>query len=874
MRKVFYTLTALFVFLTLFVSGVQAQLSVTPGTNLTAGWNIDSLVQNVLVGTGVEVTNVRFNGSTAVNCSAIGTFSTGQNGTNLGLSSGIIIATGDVGMAVGPNNSGSQSATRTGSCSTTTCAPLAALIAQSTNDVAVLEFDVKPRSDSLRFRYVFASEEYPEFVNNINDVFGFFITGVNPNGGMYSDYNIARVPGTTTPVCIDNVNHLLNTQYYVDNSNGTTVQYDGFTTVLTAECKVIPCMTYHLKIAIADASDQIYDSGVFLEEGSLSSNGISAVFNNFANPSTPDHLYEGCCAWVTLRRQQASTTPERIDLLFQGTATNGGDFSYFNPSFYFQPGQTETSFSICPFTDGINEGVESCVLLLSPERGCQYQDTITFSIIDSEPLENYVTRDSLVSCQQHVWLRSHISGGMPNRKVTWRNLSGGTPRYGDSVYVPTIPRAYWQCVVEDSCHNITMDTVYVGNLCDFATPSPDTMLCSGQPLEMVLHGADSCIWNFRDLAPFELRDSIVHLNPTESGIYYIKSFKYWNDQWWEDIDSITVFVVPLPDMTISANKNEVCEGQSVTITGNGCSKYSWDDGATYNESTSHIYTLTESTMIHVYGQTNAGGCPGADSIFITVDTIPAVRVSGVDGVCNGEVVELTVATTAPQYNWVSSPNDPSLGNQGNKPVVHVNPSQTTLYTVNATNGVCDNSGGHQVAVEQMPVSIGEVDPQTVSLGNMQATFTDLSVYSTTRDWVFPDGTVYNTPTLSYVVDDDLDSLMLTLIAYNAYSCSDTSTVTVYVDHATLWAPNAFTPEENNNNRFQVKMNDIHDYHIWIFNRQGLLVFESRNPEEFWDGNSLSGHKCPQGVYVYKIIAHKGAYPHDQIDRGGTVTLIR
>lgn len=863
----------------LSMSAANAQLSVTTGPNLTAGWTVADLVQNVLVGEGVEVLNVTFNGSSSVNCTAIGTFQTGVNGTNLGISSGIIMGTGDVSLAVGPNDNGGASATRTGNCSTATCTALSALCTQGLNDVALLEFDFIPRSDSIKFRYVFASEEYLEYVGQINDVFGFFISGVNPNGGMYSDYNIARLPGTNTAISINNVN-TSTPAYYVNNPQGTntTIQYDGFTTVLTAEAKVIPCLVYHLKLAIADASDNILDSGVFLEAGSLSSNAITTTFTNPANPFHPDSLYEGCCAKVKLSRQHASIVPERVDLLFQGSATNGGDFPEFNSSIYFPAGETELIFDICPAQDGMPEGIETCTILLSPERGCPNQDTVNFQIIDSEPIAMTLKRDTIVSCQQHVWLHANVTGGMPNRVVSWRNLQTDSRQTGDSVYVPTMPDSYWVATVEDSCHNIDVDTIFVGRQCNFAFPSRDTMLCSGEPLTLYVSVLDtcpdSCVWSFRDRAPFAFGSDTVHLNPTESGVYHITTYKYWRDQWWEEHDSITVFVVPLPDMSISASAEEICEGNSVTITGTGCSKYSWDGGVTYGDASSHTFTLTETTMIQVYGKTNAAECPGADSVLITVDTIPSVSISGVDGVCNGEVVELTVTTTAPQYSWTSSPNDASLGTANNQPVVHVNPSQTTRYTVNARNGVCTNSNYHDVAVEKMPISIGEVNPKTVSLGNMQATFNDLSMFSSTRDWVTPDGTIINDPTIHYLVEDDLDSLVMTLIAYNVYNCSDTSTVTVYVDHATLWAPNAFTPEENNNNHFYVKMNDIRDYHIWIFNRQGLLVYESRDPEQYWDGNSISGKKCPQGTYVYKIIAHKGAYPHEQIDLGGTVILLR
>jgi len=237
------------------VCGLNAQLVVTPG-------GAPATLVNSLIGGGMTVSNVVMNCPT----NAYGSFSNG-NTTNLGLTNGILLTTGNATMAIGPNNMPSA-----GFCNNTSSSDpqLVAIEPQATYDLCVLEFDIIPECSQLTVRFVFGSEEYPEFVNaSFNDAFGFFISGPGPSPACtpnyYNNTNVATLPNNTTPVSIDNVNNVTNAAYYVDNTGGATIQYDGFTTVLTRTVNLCPCQTYHWKFAIADAGDCIYDSGVFID---------------------------------------------------------------------------------------------------------------------------------------------------------------------------------------------------------------------------------------------------------------------------------------------------------------------------------------------------------------------------------------------------------------------------------------------------------------------------------------------------------------------------------------------------------------------------------------------------------------------------------
>ena len=872
---------------------VSAQLQTTAGSTLTTqnGWNADSLVRNVLLGQGVEVFNVRFNGGTGINCTGVGTFTTGSTMTSLGMTSGLILSASSVGYVASSSQGGS-----THNCSSYQDADLVNTVHSwgnnfSVNNQSVLEFDFQPKSDTIEFRYVFASEEYNGYeCSDFNDIFAFFLSGPNPDGGNYNHKNIALVPGTDTAITISTINGgtphgnvapcCLNfTQYYNSNTSFMNSSFDGMTVVLTAKAVVMPCNTYHLKMCVANVSDQSLPSCVFLEANSLSSNGISFDFTNPSNLATPSDLYEGCSAIINLTRPHAMPSPTPIDVLISGTAVNGVDFEIKNPVYYFPADTTRATYTILPYVDGEDEGIETAMFLFRTYETCP-ADTVQFNILDVSPLSCRITRDTLTSSTYSTTLTATIQGGMPNRLAEWRNLENGQVRYGEAITVPTTTDTRWALYVHDSCGSNGVDTMLIGIRRQFAFPFRDTVICADEPLDLYmrfLHDTlpDSCVWyRGTDPTPFELQADTVHLRPQESAMYYIHSYVTWNGQIWEDVDSIRVIVVPLPEVHVSASTERLCLGQSTNLTGTGAYQYSWNNTDAFAEASTYTFLPDTTTMFYLYGKTAGADCYGKDSVLIVVDTMPVIKLGDGGGVCGGEEAELSAEVTAESFRWSASPADPSLGGQETRSTILVNPASTTVYTLTAVNGVCTGSESVTVAVEPMPVAIGEVSPRTVSLGQMEAVFKDLSQNSTTRRWEFPDGEVSTEREAPFIVPDDVDSVSVKLWAFNPYECFDTTTVTVYVDHTTLWVPNAFTPDESTNNTFLVKMNDIQRYHIFIYDRSGVLVFESLDPEKPWDGTGQNGQKCPQGVYTYLISCHKITYPYDQIVKKGTVLLLR
>jgi hypothetical protein len=259
------------------VNGYGADTGIQVSDLTNSALSAQSLAQS-LVGPGVQISNVTYKGAPR----AAGNFTSSSN--IIGFTSGVVLSTGSVRNVVGPNCSDDISVDngQPGDADLNTIVGAG----NDTNDAAVLEFDFVPTSSVISFQYVFASDEYNEFVGEFNDVFGFFLTDKATN----TTTNIALIPGTNLPVSINNVNggnplgtNPVNPQFYINNDfpfGSTTpapvdTEMDGLTVVFTAQAQVVPNNTYHIKLAIADADDFALDSNVFIQAGSLVSSALT-----------------------------------------------------------------------------------------------------------------------------------------------------------------------------------------------------------------------------------------------------------------------------------------------------------------------------------------------------------------------------------------------------------------------------------------------------------------------------------------------------------------------------------------------------------------------------------------------------------------------
>jgi len=188
----------------------------------------------------------------------------------LGLDSGIVLSTGHLSNLNGGYGTIVNSYTDNDLLTVANSVP--PLIGQSfsvssINDVAILEFDFQATTDTISFGFVFATDEYPTYVNTaFNDVFGLFLSGPGINGTFSNNaINLANIPNSTPelPITVSSVNTSINAGYFNVNANPSFAP-NGYTVPIFVKYPVTPNANYHFKFALGDASDFVLDSWIFL----------------------------------------------------------------------------------------------------------------------------------------------------------------------------------------------------------------------------------------------------------------------------------------------------------------------------------------------------------------------------------------------------------------------------------------------------------------------------------------------------------------------------------------------------------------------------------------------------------------------------------
>ena len=236
----------------------------------TDSYTTEQLVSDILINSNCAQTS-NYSSSTGLSegVNGIGYFN--ANGSSFQYQEGIVLSSGNAVDSEGPNNRryNTRPTAWTGDADLSGITLIPILF-----NASYIQFDFVPRTNSISFNFLFASEEYDDNYQCIfSDVFAFILTG--PDG---VSTNLALVPGTDEPVSATTIRpgvagscEPANENYFFGiNDTDSPISQFGQTVSLTATSSVTPMATYTIKLVIADNSDAELDSAVYLEAGSFS----------------------------------------------------------------------------------------------------------------------------------------------------------------------------------------------------------------------------------------------------------------------------------------------------------------------------------------------------------------------------------------------------------------------------------------------------------------------------------------------------------------------------------------------------------------------------------------------------------------------------
>ena len=422
--------------------GLWAQTDPPPqALTVEYGTDVASLVlESFVSGECESISNIRQIGGRT---NGIGSFRAPDD--LIGFRSGIILSTGDVRDALvgGENLFNTGVAINNGS---TPDEDLDRVATSEIYDPSGIEFDFVPLQPLIEFRYVFASEEYCDFIDaEFNDVFGFFIRRADANPSVPSE-NVALVPGTNQPVSVRTINHRNgnNPELYRGNPHPATellptcrgegtpterlgqIEFDGQTVVLTARLELEVCATYRIRLVIGDVADGRLDSAVFLEAGSFDIGGRVSLEGAGGGEDdgepAPQVIVEGCEP-TSVRVQRSPGSDSTVAQIIRyavapnSTAREGTDFSAGSGEVVIPAGAGFAEIPVTAFEDDLAEGRESFFLFLDIPCAC-FTDSIELVITDREPL--VIELEEATYCPGiPATLRPEVSGGAPPYRYNW-----------------------------------------------------------------------------------------------------------------------------------------------------------------------------------------------------------------------------------------------------------------------------------------------------------------------------------------------------------------------------------------------------------------------------------------------------------------------
>lgn len=338
-------------------------------------------------------------------------------------------------------------------------------------------------------------------------------------------------------------------------------------------------------------------------------------------------------------------------------------------------------------------------------------------------------------------------------------------------------------------------------------------------------------------------------------------------------DECLITVNEAPELTITGTL-AICRGTGTTLRANvtpaNC-LLEWSNGSTENTITVTPDATEEYT---VSAKLPPAMCEQTASATVEVYEIPTVMASQDRTICEGKSAQISVNGNATRWVWETTDG---AANGSNATELTVQPQQTTRYTIHGYNDInCHASDDVLITVEALPTPIILLNPSVLDALDPTVIITDASTGNVSREWTLSDGTTSTDERFvhTFELEDTTMRFDISLVATSNAGCVDSTSTYIRVkrDHY-LWAPTGIYMHDNNpaNRQFRLWIDNIVEYDLMIFNRNGEMIFRTDKIDDAWDC-TYKGEPVQQGVYVWKVLYRHNDAPNKQESRTGNFMI--
>lgn len=431
-------------------------------------------------------------------------------------------------------------------------------------DVVAVEFDFVPNSNQVKFNYLFASEEYTSGFpcGNFADSFALLLKKV----GDPAYTNLAILPNGDGPVSVTNIvpsgvgcdGDEINEQYFAGlNTTNIETNFIGRTIPLTAVATVIPGQTYHFKLVLADASDQRYDSAVFLQGGSFDI-GMTIVDNN-GNPlgesinmcdNTPQVLKAQVTAVPGMTYKwykNGVVIPNATSAVYVATSPGVYEVKTF-------VGGTECQKASITIVGGTSPTAQNATLKL-----CATPANSTFNLDDAKPLIS-----TTAGAVFRFYANLTDAQAQNNNFITNPTTYNGTD--GQVIYVVVSNGAFCSRMVTLTLRREETPVAQVS--------APRQRICAGESI--VLTAINGVTYEWGDTSS---NLGVRTVSPTQTTTYTVYAI---GAQGCKSLQPATITIDVVPAIVSSLKGGQICVGDNILLdAGSGPGyTYEWNTGET------------------------------------------------------------------------------------------------------------------------------------------------------------------------------------------------------------------------------------------------------------------------------------------------------